>query len=108
MARISSINRLPESVRSGLDEQIRRNGYCDMEALLDWLREQGAKISRSALGRYMLSLRAADSSLGVPRARLESIRRRIAPRSRTSLLEQLGRLELEKARLLVELMALAE
>jgi len=105
MPRISSIDRLPDDVRSGLDEQIRDNGYCDMEATMTWLRESGAKISRSALGRHMLALRVTDSSLGVQRARLLEVRRG-TPSNRAAILEQLGRLEYEKAQLLARLLAM--
>lgn len=107
MPRISSIDRLPETTRRDLDDLIRDNGYCDMEATLTWLREKGEKISHSALGRHMLALRVADSSLGMQRARLVEVRRG-TPSNRAALLEQLGKLELEKARLLARLMAMGE
>lgn len=105
MARIASINLLPEITLEALNERIRRSGYGDSDGHTEWLREKGERISRSAIARHAQVLRRVDASHGMPCAQIAEAR---APKTcdRAILLQQLGKLELEKARITARLLAL--
>lgn len=52
MAKRSSVEQLPQSVRHELERKLADNGFSDYTALAEWLNEQGYEISRSAVHRY--------------------------------------------------------
>jgi len=43
---------LPEEIKQDLDKRLVRDGFCNYQALSDWLAEKGYQISRSSLQRY--------------------------------------------------------
>lgn len=58
MSRVSSIGRLPQSVRKEIDQRLIENGFCDYVAIADELRARGySKISKSGLHRHGLELK---------------------------------------------------
>lgn len=74
MSRISSIVLQPSKVRQQIDARLRANGYGGLNATVEWLRQRGVDVSRSALGRYAISLRTADAMTGKTGARLHPAR----------------------------------
>lgn len=52
MAKRSSVEQLPQSVRHELERKLADNGFSDYTALAEWLNLQGYEISRSAVHRY--------------------------------------------------------
>lgn len=52
MPQRSTIIRLPEDVKSELDQKLLTGKFCDYSALAEWLQSKGFNISRSALHRY--------------------------------------------------------
>lgn len=94
MPLVSSIVKLPEEIKAELGKRLKASGYGDIDGHTMWLREQGFKVSRSALGRYSVDVKA---------------RSRVAAQiaSDLSVLEDLDSMEGEAATyLLVELGAL--
>lgn len=68
----SAIEQLPEAVRDELNARLVGAGFGGLEGLADWLAEQGYEISRSALGRHNLKLKAVmDKAMERARTRLE-------------------------------------
>lgn len=65
MGRRSSIDDLPVEVRRELKARVREASYGAIERNLDWLRENGLEVSRSALGRYVKRLREEDWARGL-------------------------------------------
>lgn len=59
MPRLSSVDRLPQSVRAKIDSRLIDNGFGDYIAIAEELRAQGfKKISKSALARYGKELKS--------------------------------------------------
>jgi len=59
MPRLSSVGRLPQSVRAKIDSRLIDNGFGDYIAIAEDLRAQGfKKISKSALARYGKELKS--------------------------------------------------
>lgn len=103
MAR-STVSRLPLAVQEELGARLRATGYGDYDAHVSWLAERGWTVSRSAVHRHGLALRAADSSLGDQFARVAEVK--AGPRRREELLVELGRLRLAEMALIDRLRAL--
>lgn len=58
MGQKSSVRRLPPELRDEIDAMI-RDGRATIDELVDYLEEQGAEISRSAMGRYKQTMEAS-------------------------------------------------
>lgn len=58
MARRSKVSGLPTEVLDDLNTQLVQRGFCDYEALSDWLKSLGFDISKSALHRHGSELEA--------------------------------------------------
>jgi hypothetical protein len=105
MGRRSAITKLPLELQNSLDTRLRESTYGDFDVHAAWLESKGYTVSRSAIHRHSVALRAADSSLGDARARTATIK--ASPRrSRDDLLIELGRLHLAKERVIAQLLAL--
>ena len=52
MARINSINTLPENIREELHCELLRTNFTDYDYLASWISEKGYNISRSGIQRY--------------------------------------------------------
>lgn len=105
MARRSAITKLPRGLQDSLDKRLRDSTYGDFDVHVAWLASNGHTVSRSAIHRHSTALRAADSSLGDARARMASMKTN-PRRTRDELLIELGRLHLEKERVIAQLMAM--
>jgi hypothetical protein len=105
MPRKSVITSLPLSVQLELDERMRARAYTSLGEHYAWLEEKGLSCSRSALGRHMIALRKADAIRNEPRAVVASQKSKGSV-SRDELLIELGRLHLEKERVIAQLMAM--
>lgn len=64
MGRRANISRLPEDVKTALDERLRANGYSQYHELSLWLTEAGYPISKSAIHRYGQALERTDALTG--------------------------------------------
>lgn len=69
MSQLPKVLQLPASTRSMLDEKLRAASYCMAPQMSAWLLSQGFQVSKSAVGRYALTLRAMDARNGDPSAR---------------------------------------
>lgn len=107
MGRLSALLNLPLELQDELNDRIRKAGYGALDEQREWLASRGHKVSRSALGRHSQAMRAADSSLGDPRARLAEVKVRPPAQARRLLME-LGRLQVAQARILAQLQALED
>lgn len=105
MARRSAITKLPRELQDSLDKRLRDSVYGNFDEQAAWLQSEGYAVSRSAIHRHSTALRAADSSLGDARARTAAIKAN-PRRTRDELLIELGRLHLEKERVIAQLMAM--
>lgn len=61
MNRLNTISKLPPADHGTVDALLRRHHYAALDSVRHQLADRGIKISRSALGRYALRLRAADT-----------------------------------------------
>lgn len=52
MAKRSTVEQLPESIRHEFERKLVENGFSDYTTIAEWLQEQGYEISRSAAHRY--------------------------------------------------------
>ncbi|OAV23655.1 DUF3486 family protein [Moraxella catarrhalis] len=63
MAKRSSVDQLPQTVRHELERKLADNGFSDYTALAEWLNEQGYEISRSAVHRYGAKIQKRFASI---------------------------------------------
>lgn len=63
MAKRSSVEQLPQTVRHELERKLADNGFSDYTALAEWLNEQGYEISRSAVHRYGAKIQKRFASI---------------------------------------------
>ncbi|PWV64910.1 phage protein Gp27 family protein [Plasticicumulans acidivorans] len=97
MARISSIELLPDHQRAQLEAEAARMNYCQIDRLADWAKQQGIKVSGSSLARYFKKNRAV-----IERVMQAYPQSRNLPRSPevVAALAELGVMELRRAELL--------
>lgn len=67
---VSALLLLPVPIRDEVDADLRASGYGDALRIATWLRARGYDIGKSAVHRYAIRLRSADSSLGAVHARV--------------------------------------
>jgi phosphohistidine phosphatase SixA len=65
MPRRSTLNNLPEEIRSELDRQLIAKGFADYHALAKWLADQGFEISKSSIQRYGSKFQAQLEALKI-------------------------------------------
>ncbi|HIE4342234.1 DUF3486 family protein [Stenotrophomonas maltophilia] len=110
MPAIPHILKLPSSVRTALDEEIRLNRYSGYANIAAWLSEcHGYKISKTTIAVYGKVLAQKDTESGI--SDFGSVRPAIAVASRSSqrlddLLRELGRARLRELELIAEIQAL--
>ncbi|UXZ04820.1 DUF3486 family protein [Moraxella nasicaprae] len=63
MAKRSSVERLPETVRHELERKLADNGFGNYTELAEWLKSQGYEISRSAVHRYGAKIQKRFASI---------------------------------------------
>lgn len=63
MSRVSSVLYLSPEQQATVERVIRHHRYARLDAMRSSLQEQGIEISRSALHRFTLTLKAADGGL---------------------------------------------
>lgn len=97
MARISSIELLPDHQREQIEAEAARMNYCRLEHLAAWAKQRGIKVSGSSLARYFKKSRAA-----IERVMQTYPQARALPRSPevVAALAELGVMELRRAELL--------
>lgn len=61
MNRLNTVSKLPPEDQGKVDALLRRHHYAALDTVRHQLADRGINISRSALGRYALRLRAADT-----------------------------------------------
>jgi hypothetical protein len=67
-----SVARLPDPIRDELNQRLVASGFGDLDEQVNWLREQGVNISRSAVGRHNQKLKSTiEKALERGRARVE-------------------------------------
>lgn len=111
MSRISSVAKLPQAIRAGLDDQLRAAAYGDLCGATEWIKDSGHLISKSSLGRYAMRLRLADAKAGKGLAQLlmtpQPVRWTLGrTRRQEAILSELVRLQGLQSALLEELAAL--
>jgi len=62
MARVSVLDKIPESTRSNLDKKIRDAGYGQVIEITAWLDSLGVQTSKSSVNRYSRRLKAKDKA----------------------------------------------
>lgn len=66
MGRLTGIELLPEHEKMAVDRCIREHRYTGLDDMVSELAEQGIKVNRSSLHRYLLKLRDKDATLATP------------------------------------------
>ena len=66
MGRLTGIEMLQEHEKMAVDRCIREHRYVGLDDMVSTLDEQGIKVTRSSLHRYLLKLRDRDATLATP------------------------------------------
>lgn len=104
MAMRSKLRHLSPNEKREFIQRVRRSEYGDINSHVKWLGEKGYKFSRSAVHRYMQGIQKVDAASGILPARMLEVSRSQRG-ERRRLLEQLGRVEFERAQVVARLEA---
>ncbi|ACL31936.1 phage protein Gp27 family protein [Glaesserella parasuis] len=108
---MTKLTKLPANILNELQEQIRENHYSNLYVICEWLKKKGYLISKTALHRYVASLKQIDGYT----ARSGSFELLALTSTNTTdssnlskLYQQLGKLEYQKQKILQKITSIQE